>query len=72
MSLARRAVLLAILAYQRILPRTWRGHCRFAPSCSDYARQAIEKHGLWRGARLAVGRILRCHPFGAHGLDPVP
>jgi putative membrane protein insertion efficiency factor len=46
--------------------------CRFAPSCSDYAAQALRKHGLLRGLRLTARRILRCHPLGGSGFDPVP
>jgi len=46
--------------------------CRFWPSCSTYALEAIETHGLWRGGQLAVRRILRCHPFGGRGPDLVP
>jgi uncharacterized protein len=46
--------------------------CRFLPSCSAYADEAIRVHGLWRGGRLAVARLARCHPFGRHGVDAVP
>lgn len=46
--------------------------CRFTPSCSTYALEAIKKHGPLRGLYLAVRRILRCHPWGGHGHDPVP
>jgi putative membrane protein insertion efficiency factor len=46
--------------------------CRFVPSCSAYGLEAIERHGLWRGGRLAAWRILRCNPFGGHGVDLVP
>jgi putative membrane protein insertion efficiency factor len=46
--------------------------CRFAPSCSEYARQALLAHGLWRGAWMAAGRIARCQPFHPGGVDPVP
>jgi len=46
--------------------------CRFEPSCSRYAQEAIERHGAGRGAWLALRRLGRCHPFGGSGLDPVP
>ncbi len=46
--------------------------CRFYPSCSAYADEALEVHGLLRGSRLAVARFARCHPWGAHSVDPVP
>ena len=46
--------------------------CRFVPSCSTYAQEAVEAHGAIRGAALAVRRLLRCHPWGGHGFDPVP
>ena len=52
----------------RILPPT----CRFQPSCSAYAIQALERHGAIRGGWLAAKRILRCNPWGGHGHDPVP
>jgi len=62
----------AIRGYQRwispYLPRS----CRFVPSCSEYAAQAVERYGLARGGWLAVRRILRCHPFHPGGYDPVP
>ncbi len=46
--------------------------CRFAPTCSEYARTAIELHGPWRGVWLAIQRLARCHPFDPGGWDPVP
>src|ERR1700722_14999469 len=46
--------------------------CRFTPSCSHYAVEALQKHGLFKGLWLAIRRIARCHPWGGHGVDPVP
>lgn len=46
--------------------------CRFVPSCSEYADEALRRHGLWRGGALALKRIARCHPWGGSGYDPVP
>jgi len=60
-----------IRAYQHGLSGVFGGRCRFTPSCSEYAREAIVRHGL-RGAWLATRRLLRCHPLGASGYDPVP
>jgi putative membrane protein insertion efficiency factor len=48
------------------------GHCRFSPSCSAYAVEAIQKHGVLGGSWLALRRLLRCHPWGDFGPDPVP
>jgi len=48
------------------------GSCRFLPSCSDYAAEAVMRFGVVRGSLLAARRLARCHPLGAHGLDPVP
>ena len=48
------------------------GNCRFQPTCSDYAIQALEHHGVLRGSWLAAKRISRCHPWGGSGYDPVP
>lgn len=54
-----------------ISPRT-AGHCRYVPTCSNYALEALEKHGVIKGCGLTVWRILRCNPFGGSGYDPVP
>ena len=55
-----------VLAAGRISP------CRFVPSCSTYAREAVAHHGALRGSWYAARRLLRCHPWGGHGFDPVP
>lgn len=65
--------LLAVLgAYRRWLSPLLGQHCRFAPSCSAYAAQALTLHGLVRGSWLAIRRLGRCHPFHPGGHDPVP
>jgi putative membrane protein insertion efficiency factor len=61
-----------IRAYQLILSPIVGYHCRFTPSCSRYASEAIHVHGAARGSWLAIKRIGRCHPFCDGGLDPVP
>jgi putative membrane protein insertion efficiency factor len=62
----------ALRAYKLTIS-PWLGrNCRYLPTCSDYAAQALTQHGPWRGSALAVGRLCRCHPFGGHGYDPVP
>ena len=62
----------AIGAYQRYVSPLLGPHCRFHPTCSTYARQAIDRFGLWRGGWLSIKRLARCHPFTAGGHDPVP
>jgi hypothetical protein len=58
--------------YKRFLSPLLPRACRFEPTCSVYAREAIARYGLWRGAGLALYRLLRCNPFHRGGLDPVP
>lgn len=58
--------------YQRALSPLKPPSCRFAPTCSAYAVEAIQRHGAGRGSWLALRRILRCHPFNEGGFDPVP
>jgi putative membrane protein insertion efficiency factor len=58
--------------YRRFLSPLKPPMCRFSPTCSQYAIEAIERHGIFRGSALAVWRILRCHPFCRGGHDPVP
>lgn len=68
-----KTLLLALLrGYQYAIRPMLGANCRFAPSCSDYAREAIERHGALRGAWLATRRVLRCHPYHPGGYDPVP
>ncbi len=59
-------------AYKRFLSPLLPRACRFEPTCSVYAREAISRHGLWKGTLLAGRRLLRCHPFHRGGFDPVP
>lgn len=61
-----------IRAYQLVLSPLIGPACRFAPSCSEFAREALERHGPWRGSLLALRRLGRCHPFHPGGYDPVP
>lgn len=62
-----------IRCYQVAVSPWLRPSCRFLPSCSQYAYEAIGRHGAWRGGILGAKRLLRCHPFGAKGgYDPVP
>jgi len=66
-------ILIALVrAYQLTLSPFLGGSCRFLPSCSAYAIEAIRTHGAWRGSGLALRRISSCHPFGRSGYDPVP
>jgi hypothetical protein len=65
-------LLALIRGYQYLLRPMLGSSCRFYPSCSDYAREAIERHGAIRGVWLAVKRVGRCHPYHPGGFDPVP
>ncbi len=65
-------LMLPILFYQRCISPFTPPSCRFTPTCSEYARQALAKYGPFKGTWLAVRRILRCHPWGGSGYDPVP
>ena len=72
MSLAAWPLVLLVRMYQVTLRPFVGGHCRFCPTCSDYALEALRIHGAVRGGWLSVRRLLRCHPFGGAGFDPVP
>jgi uncharacterized protein len=58
--------------YQLTLSALIGRRCRFLPTCSDYATEAIVRHGAWRGLWLGAARVCRCHPWGGDGFDPVP
>jgi hypothetical protein len=66
-----RALVKVIALYQRLTSGRVSA-CRFYPSCSEYAREAIETHGAWRGVAYALRRLSRCRPLGPHGVDLVP
>jgi putative membrane protein insertion efficiency factor len=67
-----RVALAAIRGYQLLIRPMLTGSCRFLPTCSEYAAEAIVNYGVLRGGWLGLKRVLRCHPFGGAGLDPVP
>ena len=68
-----RAILIALIrGYQWFISPLLGNHCRFYPSCSQYAREAIERHGALRGVWLAILRLSRCHPWHPGGIDPIP
>ncbi|MBK7905993.1 MAG: membrane protein insertion efficiency factor YidD [Gemmatimonadetes bacterium] len=68
----KQILILFVRAYQVLLSPLLPAACRYHPTCSHYAIEALEKHGALRGGWLAVKRIARCHPFRAGGFDPVP
>ena len=73
MTAASQIVLVSLVRGYQITVSPWLGPaCRFEPSCSHYAAEAIERHGARRGSWLAVKRLGRCHPLGGSGYDPVP
>lgn len=70
--LFRQLFLGLIWVYRNLISPLTPPSCRYQPTCSAYAAQAVQKHGPWRGGWLALRRIGRCHPWGGHGYDPVP
>jgi len=64
--------LLVVRGYQLMLRPMLSGQCRYLPTCSAYAAEAIATHGVLRGGWMGLTRVMRCHPFGGSGLDPVP
>ena len=72
-NLIKKVLIFLINTYQMTLsPRFSHGSCRYTPTCSQYALEAIEIHGIFKGCLLAAWRILRCNPFSKGGWDPVP
>lgn len=65
-------LLLLVKMYQYLISPLTPSSCRFHPTCSEYAVQALKKHGPFKGLVLSVKRILKCHPWGKSGYDPVP
>ena len=68
----RTLLILLVRAYQVTLSPLFSGCCRFEPSCSNYMIEALQRHGVFKGLSLGIRRLLRCHPFGGSGYDPVP
>lgn len=68
----QKILILLIRGYQLIVSPWLGSHCRFYPSCSEYAQIAIARHGVWRGLLLSIRRLSRCHPWHPGGVDPVP
>ena len=69
----KRLIIFLIRCYQKYLsPLKRYSHCKYIPTCSQYAIEAIEKYGVFKGSALACWRILRCNPFSKGGIDPVP
>jgi hypothetical protein len=69
--IAKTVALQVLRAYKQIVSPTLMPACRYLPTCSEYAMEAVETHGVVRGGLLAFGRVLRCHPFSKGGYDPV-
>lgn len=68
----KRILIAIVRGYRKFISPLLPPSCRFTPTCSEYAIQAITKHGAWKGSWLALWRILRCNPFCKGGYDPVP
>ena len=67
-----RLLIAGVRAYQLSIGTLLGGNCRYLPSCSEYAIEAIQRHGAMHGGWLALARVSRCHPFAGHGYDPIP
>ncbi len=67
----KKGLIWIIERYQK-LPGPWRGKCRYTPTCSEYAKEAIQEYGIIKGSFMSLKRIIRCAPWGGSGYDPVP
>lgn len=70
--ISRKIATFPIIIYQYIISPIFPSSCRFTPTCSHYSKEAIIKHGVFKGIKLSIKRISRCHPWGDSGFDPVP
>lgn len=68
----KRPLLLAIRLYQMVVSPYLPTSCRYAPTCSNYSREAVQRYGAVRGSWMGIKRLARCHPLGGKGFDPVP
>lgn len=64
--------LISIIKIYQKIPGDWHNNCRFVPTCSNYAIEAINAYGAFQGSIMTIKRIMRCNPFGGSGYDPVP
>lgn len=72
MKYLRKIIILPIKIYQKLISPLLGNNCRFIPTCSSYTIEAIEKYGVFKGLKLGLKRIKKCHPWGDSGYDPVP
>ncbi|UXP32181.1 membrane protein insertion efficiency factor YidD [Reichenbachiella agarivorans] len=68
----KKVAIIPILIYQYSISPLFPSSCRYSPTCSQYMKEAIMKHGVWKGMKLGFTRIGKCHPWGGSGYDPVP
>ncbi|WP_099598150.1 membrane protein insertion efficiency factor YidD [Reichenbachiella sp. 5M10] len=71
-TIIKKIAIFPILIYQYSISPMFPSSCRYSPTCSQYMKEAIMKHGAWKGVRLGIKRIGKCHPWGGSGYDPVP
>ncbi|AWW31720.1 membrane protein insertion efficiency factor YidD [Echinicola strongylocentroti] len=71
-TILRKIAVFPVLFYQYLISPMFPGACRYTPTCSQYTKEAILKHGIIKGGWLGIKRIASCHPWGGHGHDPVP